>query len=398
VGHLVEGSVLLAGERVRITARLVDGATDRTIWGDSYEGDLDDILELQGRVARAIVREIRVRMSPEEETRLSAARTVAPAAYEEYLRGLYEYERSLATGRDMFPSLAEAIARFQAAVALEPAWGDAHGALAQAHLRLAGRSDSHTERLRQFRLARAVAERALELDPTVVTARIALARAGFTLDGNWQAAEEHHREVLRLEPNNANLSYASFLTDAGRFDEAIARSRYALERWPTSPEVRSALVSICICARRYDEASAETRHLRNLLGEDAQATLLDAMILSRTGHYSAAVAQLESHRELLMVNRATTFLQELAYAAAKAGDSERARGALRELQAIGSRATPSHLWALGERDAAVALIEARKQERDYTLLRARCWPEYESLRRIPSVRKILLGIGISDPD
>jgi tetratricopeptide (TPR) repeat protein len=238
VGNLVEGSVLLAGERVRITARLVDGATDRTIWGDSYEGDLHDIVELQGRVARAIVREIRVRMSPEEETRLSVARTVAPAAYQEYLRGLYEYERSLAGGRDMFPSLAEAIARFQAAVALEPAWGDAHGALAQAHLRLAGRSDSHTERLRQFRLARAVAERALALDPTVVTARIALARAGFTLEGNWQAAEEQHREVLRLEPNNANLSYANFLTRCGalrRGDCAVPVCTRALANEPGGP-------------------------------------------------------------------------------------------------------------------------------------------------------------------
>jgi TolB-like protein/DNA-binding winged helix-turn-helix (wHTH) protein/tetratricopeptide (TPR) repeat protein len=398
VGNLVEGSVLLAGDRVRITARLVDGVTDRTLWGDSYDGDLHDIVELQGRVARAIVREIRVRMSPEEETRLAAARTVDPAAYQEYLRGLYEYERSLATGRDMFSSLAEAIARFQAAVALEPAWGDAHGALAQAHQRLGSMSDDHAERLREYRASRAAAERALELDPTVVTARLALARSGFVLDGNWEAADHQYREVLRLEPNNAALDYAIFLTYAGRFDEAIARQRYALERSPASPTVRFWLGVNYICAGRYEEASAEAYEMRNRLGDDVQPALLEGMALAGVGLYADAVELLESRRAALLVNRATTFLQRLGHAAARAGDTARARRALRELQALGNPPSPSILFALGDVDAAVEQIETLNRRRDYSLLQSRCWPEYDNLRRIPAVRKILLGVGISDPD
>jgi TolB-like protein/DNA-binding winged helix-turn-helix (wHTH) protein/Tfp pilus assembly protein PilF len=398
VRNLVEGSVLLAGERVRITARLVDGATDRTIWGDSYEGDLHDILELQGRVARAIVREIRVRMSPEEETRLAAARTVAPAAYEEYLRGLYEYERSLATGRDMFASLAEAIARFQAAVALEPAWGDAHGALAQAHQRLGSMADDHAERMREYRSARAAAERALDLDPGVVTARLALARAAFVLGGDWQAADHQYREVVRLEPNNAALDYAIFLTYAGRFDEAITRQRYALERSPASPTVRFWLGMNYICAGRYDEASAEAYQMRTRLRDDVQPALLEGMALAGVGRYADAVELLESRREALLVNRATTFLVRLGHAAARAGDTARARRALRELHALGNPPSPSILFALGDVAAAVEEIERLDRQRDYSLLQSRCWPEYDNLRRIPSVRKILLGVGISDPE
>ena len=88
VATLVEGSALLSGGKVRITAHLVDCASDRQLWAESYEGDLSDVLALQGRVARAIVAEVRVRVTPDEERRIAAARPVSPAAYTEYLRGL----------------------------------------------------------------------------------------------------------------------------------------------------------------------------------------------------------------------------------------------------------------------------------------------------------------------
>jgi TolB-like protein/DNA-binding winged helix-turn-helix (wHTH) protein/Tfp pilus assembly protein PilF len=396
--NVVEGSVLLAGERVRITARLVDGVTDRTLWGDSYEGDLHDILDLQARVARAIVREIRVRVTSDEESRLARSHTVAPAAYQEYLRGLYEHERSLAADAQMFATIGESITRLRSAVALDPTWGEAHGALARAHLRLAGTSDNHAERLLHYRTARDVAERALELDPNVVSARLVLARAQFVLDGSWQAAEQQYREVLRLEPNNAAMEHAMFLTHAGRFDEADARQRSSLERWPTSSNVRFWIGMNYICARRYKEAAAEAKEMRMRLGDDGQPQLLEAMVLVGTGQYAAAVELLESRREALMVNRATTFLLRLSHAAARAGDTARAREALRDLQSLGNPPSPSILFALGDVTGAVEQIETFKRERDYDLLQARCWPEYENLRKIPAVNNILRAVGISEPE
>jgi TolB-like protein/DNA-binding winged helix-turn-helix (wHTH) protein/Tfp pilus assembly protein PilF len=396
--NVVEGSVLLAGERVRITARLVDGVTDRTLWGESYEGDLRDILDLQGRVARAIVREIRVRMTSEEETRLARSRQVAPSAYQEYLRGLYESEHSLAADVQILATIGEAITRLESAVALEPAWGEAHGALAGAHLRLAGASDNHDERLLHYRTARDVAERALELDPGVVSGRLALARAEFMLEGNWQAAEHQYREVLRLEPNNAAVDHAIFLTYAGRFDEADARQRYSLERWPTSPSVRFWLGANYICAGRFTEAAAEAQEMRLRLGDDGQPQLLEAMVLVGTGQYAAAVELLESRREALMVNRASTFLLRLSHAAARAGDTARARQAFRDFLSLGNPPSPSILFALGDVTGAVEQVETFHRQRDYNLLQARCWPEYENLRKIPAVKKILHAVGISQPD
>jgi TolB-like protein/DNA-binding winged helix-turn-helix (wHTH) protein/Tfp pilus assembly protein PilF len=397
VVNLVEGSALLTGDRVRITARLVDGATDRTLWAESYEGNLEDVLALQARVAREIAREIRVRVTSEEEDRLSTSRAVNPAAYHRYLQGLYQFERSFAPDANLFTHVREAITHINAALALEPGWGEAHGALAQCHLRLAGMSDDHQERLREYRITREVAERALELDPAVVSARLAFARSAFFVDGDWNAADRQFQEVLRLEPNNANWHYGTFLSYAGRFDEALARLRHCQERWPTSSFVRFWIGLTYICARRYDEAAAEAQDLRDRLQDEVQASLLDGMVLIGRGRYAEAADLLEARRETFMVNRATTFLQQLAYAAAKAGQPDRARRAIRELEALGGRATLSNLLALGETEAAVREIEERYRTRDYTLLQSRCAYEYEAMRRIPAVARIMRDVGVFDP-
>jgi eukaryotic-like serine/threonine-protein kinase len=392
VTNLVEGSVLLAGERVRITARLIDGASGRLQWTDGYEREVHDILALQADVARAIVGAIHVRLTPDDERRLVASRTVDPDAQREYFRGLDEYERSMGLD-DQVARLDKALAHFELAVAIQPDWGEAHGALAQTHLRLAGMLDDHEQRLRHRRAARATAERAIHHDPNIVTGRLALARAVFFLDGDWDRAEATYREVLRLEPNNADWGFGLLLAWSGRFDEAIARLRYGLERWPTSPTVRFWLAASFACAGRYDEARAEAQEIRIRLGDEAEAALIEAMVLSRTGEYEHAVGRLELHRDALMVNRATTFLNVLGHAAARAGDLDKAKKALAQLEALGGRPQPGALLAMGERNAAVALIQQNHARRDYSLLQARCAPEYDTLRQIPEVDRILREVG-----
>jgi TolB-like protein/DNA-binding winged helix-turn-helix (wHTH) protein/Tfp pilus assembly protein PilF len=393
VAWLVEGSVLLAGEQVRITTRLVDGASNQTLWGDFYDGEIHDILALQARVARDIVSEIRVRTTRDEEQRLVATRAVNPAAYQEYLRGLFSYEESMRVDDRMFASLREAQAHFEAAVALQPDWGEALGALAQTHLRLAGMLDDHEQRMRHLHAGREFTERALARDPHVVAGHLARARTAFFLDGDWERAERSYREVLRLEPNNADWSYGTFLMSAGRFDEGIARLRYALERWPTSTTVRFWLAWSCVCAGRYDEARAEAEELRARLSDEPHAALIEAMILGRTGRYLEAIERLEAERDALLVNRATSFLQELSYVAAKAGDLKRAKQAIAQLEAMGGRARVDVLVAMGATAGAVARIQQLHAQRDYALLQLRCSPEYENLRRIPEVDRIYREVG-----
>jgi TolB-like protein/DNA-binding winged helix-turn-helix (wHTH) protein/Tfp pilus assembly protein PilF len=393
VAHLVEGSALLVADRVRITVRLVDGASDRQIWAESYEGDLTDVLALQSRVARAIAREVRARLTADEETRVAATRMVSPPAYTAYLKGLSQVERTVAAEADMMPSIRGAIESFSAAVALEPGWGEAHGQLAEAYRMLSGVSDNHTERLRGFELSRQSAERALGLDPAVASAHLALARVLYAVDGDWEGAEREFREAVRLQPNSGDWSYGRFLMYARRFDEAHAQLLHAQERWPTTPWLPYDIGYLRLCEGRLDEAHAQVRELRGTLNGSVHATLLEAMVLSRGGRYAEAADLLERHRQPLSVNRASTFLHELAYAAAKAGQPERARRAIRDLEAVGGRVDPSTLFALGDLSEVRRVIEERYRVRDYALRQARCWPEYDSLMRIPEVARILREAG-----
>jgi TolB-like protein/DNA-binding winged helix-turn-helix (wHTH) protein/Tfp pilus assembly protein PilF len=389
VAGIVEGSALLVAGRVRITAHLVDGSSDRQLWAESYEGDLTDVLALQARVARAIAREVRARVTPDEEVRLASTRPVSPAAYAEYLKGLAYVERAGSAGGEFVPSTRAAIERFQAAVGLEPTWGEAHGQLASAYRQLAAMSDSYAERLHSYELARRGAERALELDPTVVSGRLALARLLYVVDGDWEGAEREYREVLRLEPNNADWSYGRFLTYSGRFDEALARQRHAQERWPTNAMLPYDIGCLFVCAGRLDEAEAQLAEFRGRFPGEAEATLLEAMVLSRRGRHAEAADLLEAHREALVVNRATTSLNELSWASARAGQPERARRAVRDLEALGGRVDPSTLYALGDLEGVRRVMEERYRQRDYSLHYARCWPEYDNLMRIPEVARIL---------
>jgi eukaryotic-like serine/threonine-protein kinase len=385
VASLVEGSALLAGERVRITAQLVDGASDRHLWAESYEGDLRDVLALQSRVARAIAREVRARVTPDEERRLAVSRVVDSAAYEIYLEGRLEYQRALATDEHMFPSLRRSIERLRVAVELEPEWSAAHGALADSFLRLAGMSDDHSERLDSYRAARASAERAVDLDPTNARARMVLGRTLLFLDWDWEGAEREYAEAIRLAPNEVDWHFGRHLAWAGRFDEALARFRYAQERFPASTLLVYQIGEALVCKGDLDGALQEARKLRERLGDTVHAVLLEAEAASRRGRFTEAVDLLESHREALLVNRATTFLQGHAYAAAKAGRVDLAQRSLRELESLGGRPTASVLLALGDREAARRTLEEHFRQRDYALLSAPCWVEYENLRRLPGV-------------
>lgn len=393
VATLVEGSALLAGERVRITARLIEGSSDRQLWSESYEGDLTDVLALQGRVARAIAREIRARVTPEEESRLTAARPVNPAAYAEYLEGLSLRERQAAGGPDLLPSVRGMIERFSAAVALDPDWGEAHGQLAYAYRLLGATSDNLEERRRSFEQARRSAQRALELDPDVVSARLVLARLHIMVDGDWEGGEREYREVLRLLPNSADWGYGLMLKFSGRFEEAYRQLWRAQERWPTTPWLPYDIGCLHLCEGRIDKAEEQLSELRRRFPGHVWTVLLEAKVLTLRGRPAEAADLLERHRPALLVNTATTFLQSLAYAAAKAGQPDRARRAIHDLEAVGGRADLSTILALGDVAEVRREVEKRHREHDYSLHFARCWPEYERLMQIPEVARILRETG-----
>jgi len=216
VDAVIEGSVLRAGNRVRITAQLIQGSNDRHLWAESYERDLRDILALQSEVARAITSEVKAKVTPEEQLRLGSHRPVNPEAYVLYLQG------KVLSGRDTGPDNRAAIEALERAVALDPKFAPAYAALGYAY----------AERLFDWEpkdewkdKAEAAVEKALSLDPNLADAHVSRAVLLFTSVHGWQyeKAIQECKQGLALDPNLAegHLILGAVLDHVGLLDEGL---------------------------------------------------------------------------------------------------------------------------------------------------------------------------------
>ncbi|MBZ5562715.1 MAG: winged helix-turn-helix domain-containing protein [Acidobacteriia bacterium] len=247
VDAVVEGSVLRSGNRVRITATVIHGSTERRLWGGTYEGDFGDVLILQGEVASAIAEEIRIGLTPQEHARLIAGRPVNPEAYELYLMGRYFMGRWPA-------DLEKATQYFEQAVAKDPQYAPAYAGLSLAY---SGASFFRPPRELNFK-AKAAALKALELDDTLAEAHTAMGRVLTLYDWDWAAAERELKRGIELNPSSpvAHRHYWSLLVALGRFGEAIAEAERARNLDPLSVGSYRGLAWVHSWARHYDQAIA----------------------------------------------------------------------------------------------------------------------------------------------
>ena len=223
---VVAGSVLRSGERVRITASSVRGPTEEHIWAEEYERDIRDVLTLQREVARAIAREIRVKVTPDEQARLAKAVPVDPAANELYLRGLYYYNEATGTLKppEVKKLLEQSVDSLQAAIQRAPDQPLSHAALARSYVLLANRVGTHL-----LLDARAAARRALEIDPDQADAHVVTGFTALQLDWDWAGTERHYQRAIELSPNlaEAHSQYAYLLSLLDHHEQAIAEMERA---------------------------------------------------------------------------------------------------------------------------------------------------------------------------
>ncbi len=247
VDAVVEGSVMRSGDRVRITANLLDARSERHLWAESYERDLRDILALQSDVARAIAGEIRANLTPQGQARLARARPVNPGAFEAYLKGQYFMSKWTEEGGKL------AIKYFQQAIELDPGYTLAYAGLAGAYIGLAMALHPPAEYMAK---ARAAALKALEIDETEADAHTALAGVKLHYDWDWPGVEAETKRALELNPNSslAHRRYAILLVCLGRPEEAIAEAKRGLEIDPVSSGTAWVLGWVYFFAHRYDEA------------------------------------------------------------------------------------------------------------------------------------------------
>jgi serine/threonine protein kinase/TolB-like protein len=222
VDALIEGSVLRAGNRVRITAQLIQGSTDRHLWAESYERDLSDILALQSEVAQAITSEVKAKVTPEQQLHLASHRPVNPEAYVLYLQG------KVLLGRDTGPDNRAAIEVLERAAALDPDFALAYAALGYAY---AERLFDWEPKDEWKEKAEEAVERALSLDPNLGEAHVSRAMLLVTPAHGWQyeKAIQECRQGLALDPNLAegHLTLGVVFDHVGLLDEALQQFQTA---------------------------------------------------------------------------------------------------------------------------------------------------------------------------
>jgi serine/threonine protein kinase/tetratricopeptide (TPR) repeat protein len=248
VEGVVEGTVARSGDRVRVTAQLIQAQTDQHVWAKIYERDSRDVLALQDEVARSIANEIKVKLTARDQARLANARPVKPDAYEEYLKGRYFLTKFTPE------NVKKGIEHLELAVAKDPDYAQAYAGLANAYFFDAGVTGPE----QAVPKARASARKALELDDTLAEAHTCLAMIAFIYDWDWEGAEKEFKRTLDSNPGEAgaHASYASYLVAMGNPDEALAQIQIAQSLDPLSPGINGELAEILFVARQYDRLIA----------------------------------------------------------------------------------------------------------------------------------------------
>ena len=253
VDAILEGSVMQANDRVRITVQLIEAVSDRHLWAENYERDMRDVLALQSDVARAIAREINIKLAPREKGGSSSVRQVDPRAYEAYLRGRYHWNKR--TEQD----IGKGLEYFHEAIKIDPEYAQAYAAIAEAFVVL---SDWGFYPPREAnKKAKDFAQKALSIDNESAAAHSALGLVSYGFDYKWEDAEEFFKKAVLLNPNYATAHqwYSGLLSSSKRHDEAIEQAKRALQLDPMSLVMNQTLGFAYYYARRYDEAIEQCR-------------------------------------------------------------------------------------------------------------------------------------------
>ncbi len=388
VDSVLDGNIHRAGDRMRVTVRLLRIADGTTLWADQFDENVRDLFAVQDRVADGVARSIAPSLSGRDEQLLRKRTTDDLAAWDLYVKGQYL----------SFRDPARAIEFYERAIARDPKFAAAWAAIADTWL-FRGRYTNHPPK-EQFEHARFAAEKAIALDPALGDAHRALASVYSDHLWRWDDADREYRRALELNPNDAlaHNGYSTLLLYRRRFDETLEHSRRALELDPSS-----ALFGISHgVALRFSGRNEEAiRHLQELLRLHAglpPALLHLGMAQTNAGH---AAEGMKTLHDGLAVARNNSQLPALyAYAAAKAGHRDEALRVVRDLEALGARekiadANLALAWtALGDHDKAFARLEHAYADRLFLLRMITVEQGYEPLRNDPRYADLVRRMGL----
>lgn len=382
VQYVIEGSVRRDAGWVRITAQLIQTKDQTHLWAREYDRDLNNLLALQSEIAREIANEIEFSLSGRRPIDAAPPLSHGPNAYEAYdlyFRGRFFWNRRTLEG------FRQAIDYFQQAIAKDPGYARAYAGLADSYALLGGYGV--TPQTESIPKARAAALKALELDSSLAEAHTSLALITENFDFDWPRAEQEYRRAIELNPSYATARqwYAEYLALLGRFDEALAESERARALDPLSLIIAADKGAILYYARRYDEAIAQFRGVREMEPDFPRAQMMVAALVEK-GQFAKALAEFEKSDDRR--SEAWTWAWR-AYVYGRAGQHARAQQALDRMQHSYKRQQISPdpmLWALlgaGDRYETFAWFEKAYADHSNLLTTLKVNPAFDPLRDDP---------------
>jgi TolB-like protein/tetratricopeptide (TPR) repeat protein len=394
VDALVEGSVIRQGDRIRVHAQLIRGSTDEHVWSDEYDGELGDVLTLEGEVAQSIARRVEVKVTGEERARLVTAHHVSPEVYESYLKAEEQFSNS--SNRAEFE---QSIGYFEETISKDANFAPAYVGLANAYERLGSILGGAPPKETHPKMMNA-ARKAIELDPDLAAPHVLLA-AVYQKQWQWSDAEAEFKRGLELNSNDAGayVGYAKWLLCQGRTDEALEWAQRARDLDPLGtagdllgfPGITKGW--ILFHARRYDEA------IRELRSDDPDHWYL-GMALIANGQPDEAIKVLE---KALGTGRKPAVMGVLVRAYAQAGRREEGLRLLDELKRrqrttyIPAAAFVNAYLGLGDNEQALAWLERAYQEQSNILQLIKVHPFFDPLRGDPRFVDLVHRVGLDQP-
>jgi serine/threonine-protein kinase len=406
VDAVLIGTIRRTGDKVRVSAQLVDGTTDMNLWAKNFDRDLRDILPLQDEVAQDIANGIQVRVTPQEKTRLSSFRPVSPEAHEAYLRGLFFFNEARETMQNTalqfnqrVQPFQQSIEYFQRAIQLQPDYAAAYAALARAYHWYAGLGGAAF-----YAKSLEASRKALQIDDSNSEAHGALAYVLFVSEWDWAGTEKELKRSLELNPGSGEVHhiYALFHLALGRPDEAIREIARAIELDPLTTTQKWNEVLMYACAGQYDRAIDKVRKIPEVDPNSPLKHLEIGKLEIQKGMVAEGLAEIQKSSTMAGTDaQGKSVKYWLAWAYAVSGKKDEATKVLDELKELSTKDPNQRMWplgianiysALGDKDAALSWLENGFQQRSLTYIK--CSHSARILKSDPRFQDLLRRMGL----
>jgi serine/threonine-protein kinase len=391
VGNVLEGSIRKAGNRVRITAQLINVQDGYEIWSEKFDRDVEDIFAIQEEISLAIVDSLKVNILKEEREALVKRSTQNAEAYKLYLKGRYFWNRRYEGG------LQKSIEFFNQAIEKDPRYALAYAGIADSYSLLAHYGFLPPREASPK--AKAAAEKAIEIDNHLAEGHASLGRIKLHYDWDWSAAEKELKRALELNPRYATGLewYALYLMIMGRFDEAIAEAKKALELDSLSLIINAVLGGVYYFAGMLPESIEQFRRTIEIDPQFSVTYLFQAGALEAMGREKEAV---DSLKKLVMLTGKSPFaLGYYGGALALAGQKDQALKILDDLEQLSRKRFVSPLYiamvyiGFDDKDKAFEYLEKAYEERESFMAFIHTWPQFQGLRSDPRYEALVKKMG-----